>query len=331
MQVKHIDELMKYLRKEKGIIIKGANQKRDLRNMGYYHGYKGYRFYRKPSLQIPYKSFNELTAVYRFDMEIKALLYPEIMFLETAIKNHVLEQALHICNSERFEDFFEIALTKYKELPNGSKEQKLALSRRSKLKSRIYRNLANDYSNKPIVKHFKQKGKPLPLWATFEIIGLSDLGNLLSCMNTKAKLSVSQAIGLDIDTDKNGEVAESAVYAIKDLRNAVAHNDVVFDLRFQEYEIDSDLQNYFSKKLGIGEIKFTSLDEYIILIAYFENCFGKSRVEIMRFISSFQRRLAALKARLGEESEKIVVDGIDLIRLEKYKVSLLERKSKKNT
>ena len=67
---KTINALMKYLRDEKGISIGGSSQKRKLRNIGYYHGYKGYRFIRKPSNQVKYSDYNELLAVYEFDSQI---------------------------------------------------------------------------------------------------------------------------------------------------------------------------------------------------------------------------------------------------------------------
>lgn len=40
---KSTDGLMRYLRNKKGIAISGSSQKRKLMNIGYYHGYKGYR------------------------------------------------------------------------------------------------------------------------------------------------------------------------------------------------------------------------------------------------------------------------------------------------
>src|SRR5699024_4589296 len=42
--VRTINSLMAYLRDRKNIDIRGSSHKRKLRNMGYYHGYKGYRF-----------------------------------------------------------------------------------------------------------------------------------------------------------------------------------------------------------------------------------------------------------------------------------------------
>ena len=47
--VKSINSLMAHLRDEKLIDIRGSLHKRKLRNLGYYHGYKGYRFIKNTS------------------------------------------------------------------------------------------------------------------------------------------------------------------------------------------------------------------------------------------------------------------------------------------
>ena len=50
-----INQLMKYLRNHHQISVK-SNQAQSLRNIGYYHGYKGYRFIRTPNQRIPFSS-----------------------------------------------------------------------------------------------------------------------------------------------------------------------------------------------------------------------------------------------------------------------------------
>lgn len=72
-QPKSTNGLMRYLRDEKGIAISGASQKRKLMNIGYYHGYKGYRYIYAPSNHVPYTKFEELVAVYDFDTQLKSL------------------------------------------------------------------------------------------------------------------------------------------------------------------------------------------------------------------------------------------------------------------
>lgn len=41
---KSINALMAYMRDEKGLSISGSCDKKKLRYMGYFHGYKGYRY-----------------------------------------------------------------------------------------------------------------------------------------------------------------------------------------------------------------------------------------------------------------------------------------------
>ena len=88
---KSINALMAYMRDEKGLSISGSSDKKKLRYMGYFHGYKGYRFHNNPANTYAFNSFDEVQAIYDFDMAIKTMFYPEIMFLETAFKNYVLE------------------------------------------------------------------------------------------------------------------------------------------------------------------------------------------------------------------------------------------------
>lgn len=76
-----INQLMKYLRIKHNIVVK-SNQAQDLRNMGYYHGFKGYRFIRVPSQRISFTSLDEIIALNKFDMQLKALFYPKVMFIE---------------------------------------------------------------------------------------------------------------------------------------------------------------------------------------------------------------------------------------------------------
>jgi CRISPR/Cas system CSM-associated protein Csm4 (group 5 of RAMP superfamily) len=56
--------LMRTLRDKHGINIGGSTHKKELLNMGYFHGYKGYRFIRNSGNRIPFTQFDELIAIY---------------------------------------------------------------------------------------------------------------------------------------------------------------------------------------------------------------------------------------------------------------------------
>ena len=96
-----INQLMRYLRSKHHITVK-SNQSQALRNMGYYHGFKGYRFIRTPNQRIAFSSFDEVSALNSFDMKLKALFYPKVMFIETALKSYVIEATLKDSHSIRF-------------------------------------------------------------------------------------------------------------------------------------------------------------------------------------------------------------------------------------
>lgn len=81
MEVKTTNALMKYLRDKHNINIGGSKDKLNLVNMGYYHGYKGYRYIKNPSNKINLNNFDEYCSIIKFDSEIKRILYPQIMQL----------------------------------------------------------------------------------------------------------------------------------------------------------------------------------------------------------------------------------------------------------
>ena len=121
---KSTDGLMRYMRDKKGIAIGGSSQKRKLMNMGYYHGYKGYRYIRTPNNPISYTVFSELSAIYDFDSQLKALLYPYVMQIETALKNYVLEVMITEVKTDSFNDIYNQLLDNYKSFSTVGKSFK---------------------------------------------------------------------------------------------------------------------------------------------------------------------------------------------------------------
>ena len=148
---------MAYMREVKGVHIEGSSDKRKLRNMGYYHGYKGYRYHNNPANMYAFKSFDEIQAIYDFDMGMKAMFYPEIMFLETAFKNYALEVILDEAKSKRFADIYAKLLTDYKAYPIGSNDYKKSIKKRMDLRNKVYSLISRDYGKRFIVNHYYDK------------------------------------------------------------------------------------------------------------------------------------------------------------------------------
>lgn len=298
---KSTNGLMRYLRDKKGINISGPTQKRKLMNMGYYHGYKGYRYINNPNTQIPYTKFDELTAIYEFDAQLKAIFYPSVMFIETAIKNYVLDILVTTTNSNNFVDIYHQLLDNYKmfsttgrtfrtayERQKAEEKFKRELKRRLELRNRIYKVQSDAYGNgNKIAEHFLTNDTNLPIWAIFELLSLGEFGSFVSCLNKTCRISISTKLGIRPSDDSNAMMPQRLIYTTKDLRNAIAHNDVIFDTRFKTGAIDSQLSNAISNATGITRITFDTITDYLILIVYQLKLLHASKTEMKHLIASF--------------------------------------------
>ena len=282
---KTTNALMKYLRDSKGIDISGK-QKRKLMNIGYYHGYKGYRYIRKPSNQIAFSKFEELSAIYDFDAQLKALFYPYVMLIETALKNYVLEVIVDSASSDSFIDIYNNLLDNYKMFSitaktfssakarsNAEEKYKKELKRRLDLRNRIYKIQTDAYGNgNKIADHYLSRDTNLPIWAIFELLSLGEFGHFVSCLNFKCRQKISTKIGIQQSDDTNAMMPQRLIYATKDLRNSIAHNDVIFDTRFRTNDIDKQVSNAISNATGIPDLTFETITDYLVLIIYQLNC-----------------------------------------------------------
>lgn len=98
------------------------------------------------------------------------------------------------------------------------------------LKGKINSALLRDYSNKKqTVNHFFDSDRSIPIWAIFESLTLGEFGTLFSCTNSNVKLNTSRILHLPSNLDSDGKLTEYIIYTIKDLRNAIAHNNIIFD------------------------------------------------------------------------------------------------------
>ncbi len=286
---------MAYMRDKKGIRINGSIQKKKLRYMGYFHGYKGYRYCNSPNSLIPYSNFNELQAVYDFDMKIKAIFYPQIMFLETTLKNYALEIILEESGSSRFAYIYQTILNDYKSSPVRSKSYTNAVSKRMSVRNKIYSNISRDYEKSNIITHYYDKDQPVPIWAIFELLSLGEFGNFISCLNLNVRKKLSESVGIKSSIDPDGRMVEKIVFTLKDLRNAVAHNNTVFDTRFKTGSVNNRISNYITSETAVKNIEFNSIVDYVILISFVMNLLKCNKTDILNFIHQFENGCEALR------------------------------------
>lgn len=260
-----INGLMRHLRNHCNIQINGSYQKQQLISYGYYHGYKGYRFVRNSKNQIPFTNFSEVVAIIEYDNNLKTALYPELMFLETAIKNIVCNESVSGLKTASFEHVYQNRMMD--NITNTHLQ-----SKRLKLRNTIYSKLSDRYRNEEhndnqMIRHFFNRGEDAPLWAIFEILYLSDLAAFFECLNKISREKILRQLNMyDISVDTNCMLLSCILYTLKSLRNSIAHNSIIFDTRFKDRKISTILKRWIEKETSISNITLYSLIDYIIIV-----------------------------------------------------------------
>lgn len=287
---KSIDELILHL-SGKGIDVSNL-QKQKLINDGYFHGYKAYRFFKSFAQILPIISYNEIESTIEYDTKLKSLLYDKVMFIETALKNNTLIVIMSEIQSSSLHDMYEYAISSYKNAPQGTSEQdkKEFQSNKLKLQVTIQKAISTAYYYKiPKISHFYNGTKyaDIPLWAVFEILTMGDFGNLLSCLKFDIRDKISKELGINLSSDTNREVLFKYVFLLKGLRNAIAHNDVIYDTRFRDAKPSKSMEQCVISEFNIHYISFATIGDYVILISYFLKHLNVSKAEIEQFIDKF--------------------------------------------
>ncbi|EWH20006.1 Abi family protein [Bacillus sp. C3(2022)] len=291
--------LMRHLREKHGISINGSKHKKELLNMGYYHGYKGYRFIRESTNRVPYSNFDEIASIYQFDLNLKALFYPNIMLIETALKNYTLDTLIKLGPVD-FEHIFSHLLDDYKKHPVGSRDYRKKLKNRLNLRNKINNAIAYNYSEqKDVIQHFFHTNQPIPLWAIFEVISLGEFGFFLQCLNHPTRTEIAKDLGMHTTShNQNGRILENIIFLIKELRNSIAHNHVVFDCRFKKSNPPSRLKTYLQSETNISNIQFVNIVDYFIIVIFIMKKLGITKTELKRLIRNFYEESELLRKNI---------------------------------
>lgn len=308
---KSTDALMRHLRNN-GISISGTSQKQQLINTGYFHGYKGYRFFVSSSNRLPFTSYNEINATIQYDTKLKSLLYGKMMFIETALKNIALNTIMTEIDSSSVYDMYDKAISSYKNAPAGTREdiKKKYQNNKLNLQGSIQNAIAAAYRKEnPKITHFYNNVNynEVPIWAIFEILTMGDFGYLLSCLTIDMREKVSRSIGINLSSDTYRELLYKYVYALKDLRNAIAHNDVVYDTRFKKMDPSRPMKQCLILEMGMPYINFKTIGDYIILICYYLKLLKVSKTEIKSFIREFEKITREYEASVNPNVSAITI------------------------
>ena len=289
---------MRHLRDNKNMDIQGSKHKRELLQMGYYHGYKGYRFIKQKTNPIHFTEFEQLKAIYDFDMNLKSLLYPYIMTIETALKNYTIDTLVSY-GSLDLEHAFKNLLLDYKSEAVGSSRYNAKMKDRLTLRKKIDNEISYKFPKNEIVTHFL-RGDSMPLWAVFEILDMGNFGLFLKCLNEPIKIENCNDLKLTHASIVNdGNLVQDIIFTLKELRNSVAHNNVIFDCRFTgNTHAMNSVKAYVRVEVGVSNIEFKFLIDYFILIILLLKKLGYNKTELKKIIKQFKEETEKLRLRV---------------------------------
>ena len=216
------------------------------------------------------------------------------MFIETAVKNIALEGILANAKSESIQAMYDKVVSGYQNAPAAytAEQRKKLQQNKLNLQNSIQSNLAKAYrSNNPKITHFYNNVgyADVPIWALFEIMTMGDFGSLLSCLTYNVRDDISKRIGLNLASDTDRQLLYKYIYTLKDLRNAIAHNAVVFDTRFRNIDPTPAMKQCLINDVGVPYINFKTIGDYIILMCYYLKLLHMPKTEIKAFIREFEK------------------------------------------
>lgn len=166
------------------------------------------------------------------------------------------------------------------------------MAKRLELKNKIHSKISQSYNyDKEVIQHFYHKNENVPIWAIFEVIELGIFGNFVACANNNVKRSLSLSLNFNTSFDANGKMSERIIFLIKDLRNSVAHNDVIFDCRFRKSNINKNLMKFLEYDTNISNIDFTTITDYLILIIFLQKQMGTSKTALNKIINKYENTI----------------------------------------
>lgn len=292
-----LNSLMKHLR-DSGVEIAGSSQKRKLKNIGYYHGYKGYRFAGTAANRLPITDFNHIVLLHDFDMRIKTLVFPYMMNIETALKNYTLEAVLADAGSSNFDDIWRKSLTGYRCCSRSRYRDEWG--KRQKLRQEIDGIIFRNHKTKDVIGHFSDADRDIPIWAIFEVMTLGNFGVFYGCLDDRVKKAIVDDLKLPSNQQPD-RVLKSIIFALKDFRNAIAHNGVVIDVRFKNHAISGGVARLLAADMGVSGVDFSDITDYVVLLTYLMTKMKYPKTECKQLLTGYGAILEKYRAELPFE------------------------------
>lgn len=305
---KSTDGLMRHIRDKHHIDIRNSNQKKALLQMGYYHGYKAYRFHRTIDNLFELTNFDQVSAICKYDEKMKSLFYPIVIKFETLMKNYLIEQSVKDSPTS-YEYVYESRLTNYRSFnpKTNPQEYHRAVNTRLRLKKTLDSTVASNFDRgEHFISHYIESNKPIPLWAIFEGVTLGTVGDFASALNSDDRIQIAESLNIyDKGFDPYAKIVYQEIYVFRPLRNSIAHNKPIFDCRFQNSRISKNLKQTIKNKVGLStKVDFETLFDYFAMGIVFLKETGSTITELKQLLREFDAVIGDLYAATKQKKKE---------------------------
>lgn len=302
---KTTNALMKHLRENHNIAINGSKQKQLLITDGYFHGYKGYRFYKNPDRPITFENYDQVHAIIAFDSELKSILYPHVMFLETALKSVVTQTIIDYIEDDRIETMLDKAIVGYNKMPafyTNNQRQKCQ-KKYLEIKNLISKKIFSQYQKDSKINHYfngVSSKNDVPVYAIIETFMMGEFGKLVGSLNKDVINRINLQFNIENKLDANRDIFAFLIYILKDLMNAIAHNQIIYDARCLTFKPQNNVLIYIENNSGLPKISFKSIIDYIGVIVCFEKHLFVGKKTINKLLDDIERAFDKYVDGVGE-------------------------------
>ena len=136
---------------------------------------------------------------------------------------------------------------------------------------------------------------------------MGDLGYLLSCLTYAVRDDISKRLGINVSCDTNRQLIYKYIYTLKDLRNAIAHNSVIFDTRFRNIDPSNAMKQCLIIEIGLPYVNFKTIGDYVILMCYYMKLLQVPKLVIKAFIREFEGITGNYRKAVNTNVSSIVI------------------------
>lgn len=212
-------------------------------------------------------------------------------------------------------------LIDYKSKTNKDEYNK-ALQKRLNLRDTIYSMQTKAYSNgNNIVKHFEEKNESLPIWAIFELMTLGEFGFFVTTIKESTRLKISKAFNFRLSDDTKGNLTYRLLDTLRNLRNSIAHNNVIFDIRFKKKQVPKQVKAAVGNDVGLSSVEFSDITDYLILIVFLLKKLNVKKAEMKKLVVNYRRLINELYSKIPVNYYSQIIHSdvnYKLNQLEKY-------------